>query len=931
MLNDGSGESSTLTKEKRKLIYGRTALEEPLNTWICLLKDIWRKETDKALQLELSQSILYEIFDGNENPFEAFISLYRASESSDQKRATLCSIIVKNFGSWLEKCAYKDELYKKFMNQELKELAFSVGTHKSTENLETFIDIFEMNDLRMINHVYYSIKEMMELNNYLNAVKCAIVFKLESYFTIQELAVPCILQDLSILVEKLLENNKISQIELVKYFDQFIGLSKTAANIAPRFIKSRQESSLRYIVYQRFKNAEISEEGYFDFVRHAMQNRELQIYFVNYLVDVRQYEDAVFWTIYCNMFRKPPRKVLPYLNDNHMFVQAQEKITKLNANLAPNLDKLELFKGHPIKMIDTIVKLDQFLVILQNSPIIGYDSEFKPSFLSTEVEVRRHMTDSSKVLVQIALIQISVPDCSYLLDVIALEGIMQDWQWLHLFRLLFCREESIVLGFAFQNDIHALCSTFPVFKQIQHEIRNVICIMRLLLRENAAIIGRNNAESFVKNNIGGEFCHERNDAINQSFSGVKNEFNQCEPADNEVNQCELIEEVNQCELADKGVNHCEVADKKVNQCELTDKELDVSSSDKSFHFRLTDLCRWILGEDLDKREQIGNWAVRPLRMAQLRYAALDAFCLIKLYEKLKVKAIELSMDWERHINIGCINAKFTGIKKPKKKKKCNEERFQEAIARVNAYQDSFQNIRGPRDVKIIVDTMFLGLGKHLRRCGVDTLLAYSRDELIGFAREDTTRIILTCGKSFDQLNSRSSNSGFGKILCVPSHNSVFQQLENVLKILKLRLTREDIFSRCMNCNSNIFVIAPAPVLEALYYMDPKNLYRMHNSFFMNENEKYFSKIRKIDPNTYSGYGCKLVVDINTSSAVAYCYNGLIDLSGGLVKSNKSDYPVFMRYQKFPPNVYEEIGRYFFSIYLYSSFFKVKSISVESNA
>lgn len=65
------------------------------------------------------------------------------------------------------------------------------------------------------------------------------------------------------------------------------------------------------------------------FFQHAMQNRELQIYFVNYLVDVRQYEDAVFWTIYCNMFRKPPRKVLPYLNDNHMFVQAQEKITKL--------------------------------------------------------------------------------------------------------------------------------------------------------------------------------------------------------------------------------------------------------------------------------------------------------------------------------------------------------------------------------------------------------------------------------------------------------------------------------------------------------------------------------------------------------------------------------------------------------------------------
>lgn len=55
-------------------------------------------------------------------------------------------------------------------------------------------------------------------------------------------------------------------------------------------------------------------------------------------------------------------------------------------------------------------------------------------------------------------------------------------------------------------------------------------------------------------------------------------------------------------------------------------------------------------------------------------------------------------------------------------------------------------------VNTIVNDLFFQVNSYLfKRCGVDTLLAYSRDELIGFAREDTTRIILTCGKSFDQV------------------------------------------------------------------------------------------------------------------------------------------------------------------------------------
>lgn len=46
---------------------------------------------------------------------------------------------------------------------------------------------------------------------------------------------------------------------------------------------------------------------------------------------------------------------------------------------------------------------------------------------------------------------------------------------------------------------------------------------------------------------------------------------------------------------------------------------------------LTLMC---LGKPLDKRERMSNWLNKPLRPAQRRYAALDAFVLIKIHDVL---------------------------------------------------------------------------------------------------------------------------------------------------------------------------------------------------------------------------------------------------------------------------------------------------------
>eukprot|EP00931_Biecheleriopsis_adriatica_P092130 TRINITY_DN65953_c0_g1_i1.p1 TRINITY_DN65953_c0_g1~~TRINITY_DN65953_c0_g1_i1.p1 ORF type:complete len:365 (+),score=82.62 TRINITY_DN65953_c0_g1_i1:79-1095(+) len=55
-----------------------------------------------------------------------------------------------------------------------------------------------------------------------------------------------------------------------------------------------------------------------------------------------------------------------------------------------------------------------------------------------------------------------------------------------------------------------------------------------------------------------------------------------------------------------------------------------------------------LGQRLEKAEQCSNWAARPLSQQQLQYAALDAHCLLQVYNMLRpgepdVRAVEVDL------------------------------------------------------------------------------------------------------------------------------------------------------------------------------------------------------------------------------------------------------------------------------------------------
>lgn len=47
------------------------------------------------------------------------------------------------------------------------------------------------------------------------------------------------------------------------------------------------------------------------------------------------------------------------------------------------------------------------------------------------------------------------------------------------------------------------------------------------------------------------------------------------------------------------------------------------------------ICSKLLGKEVCKKQTLTNWGRRPLRLNQLHYAAMDAYSVIKIYEKLR--------------------------------------------------------------------------------------------------------------------------------------------------------------------------------------------------------------------------------------------------------------------------------------------------------
>ncbi|XP_037939438.1 exonuclease mut-7 homolog [Teleopsis dalmanni] len=92
---------------------------------------------------------------------------------------------------------------------------------------------------------------------------------------------------------------------------------------------------------------------------------------------------------------------------------------------------------------------------------------------------------------------------------------------------------------------------------------------------------------------------------------------------------------------------------------------------------LSSIVQLCFGKHLNKSEQRSNWAIRPLRPEQVMYAALDAYCLLQIYNVFNELLTKVGINSEDVVNNILMNHEHSKKKRrnktPKKQKKEEHE------------------------------------------------------------------------------------------------------------------------------------------------------------------------------------------------------------------------------------------------------------------
>ncbi|VDN06570.1 unnamed protein product [Thelazia callipaeda] len=898
---------------RRKHVVGMKSLE----LWIDKVKVNWACNMTCITKCNQCKFTLIHIFDSCVHPLRAILDLYQRCFNYElPELSSLVGFILHHFYIWLQDTSRFDEIYRK-LNLDIQSLihelslwsglnrtavtwrksiksiylieALFVGTRYDVSHLELIVDIFKLRNDLMVDIIVYIVQEMIETKNYRNAIVCLTVFDMKSHFPIYDVVIPCIWRNHLSAVRTFMRNEKSMQLEVARYFDglicpdefcdavdehnyclrevdisknpalkfkgkkmeklvsRLVDLNNLSFYIVPNFTRCRRQDALKHIAFLYFNEQRVSEEGYFDYVAHALQSdTELQEFYVTFLYRKGRLNDAIRWVVHFGLIKCMPGNLTLHMTSNAI-TEARVDLARLIIGRA-DITNVELFPGCPITVIAHAKQLNKLCPIIEQADLIGIDSEWKPLFMCSYEKV--------------ALIQVCLRNSCYLIDVITLEKELTEWEWAKFFRVLFCDSKAIKIGFDFVNDMRALRTSFPYLQPLK-EMKNLQVFMsehrfQLLAAEPRFL----------------DSIH----AVRSSESDVKSSM------------------------------------------------FYTSFCDEKRHFRLSDLCNEILGTPLNKKEQLGNWAMRPLRRDQMLYAAMDGYCLLRLYDKIKTKAQKLrNIKWTRHYReADCtlmVPKEYVNAKKERTRvddaefKKMIETPFTENIfpSRLNTDLGSSKLKRRPKDLKVVVDAMMYTLGKNLRRCGIDTVFATKQSDLVEWTQNDPERYALTCWQpEFDP-----DKIGFGRnVLPLPCTlgANVIGELEYVLKWLYVVLSEEDLYSRCMQCNANCLVIAPSPVLEAMYqtHIAPPNFSYdriCHASDYSEiENVETFFLTQAIDPKLYFGYGCKLEVNEIEREVLVHCHNGSLDIENCLVSCNRSVLPVLVKISEVPFEILSKRGR-----------------------
>ncbi|EGT44429.1 hypothetical protein CAEBREN_01896 [Caenorhabditis brenneri] len=338
---------------------------------------------------------------------------------------------------------------------------------------------------------------------------------------------------------------------------------------------------------KRYVDKTWKDENYYDLIWTVLAQRP---HLKKFVVDVleKNFKDpnaARFWR------RMQPYQMNPTLIHNANVIKEDPlKPTAEFLNFPPKMRNIYMVSND--KEMKDLHMLLEYKVHRETIVYVGVDAEWSA-----------YVNPSKATILQMAL-----SDCIYIIDLES-NNISPECYNLVL-SYLFWTPEIIKIGFQFAEDLHQLRAAFRNCA-VLYKPNQVICVGKLIMDMMDEIGKLDNSEEFKRDYL--PFLTLEDTILSTGGGGGGK-------GDTSIDESISNESIDDS----PGTSSSEPKESQKKEDSVKQQFLN-----KGLSF----LCEKLLGRPLDKTEQCSVWDRRPLRNLQLRYAAMDAYCMLLLYEK----------------------------------------------------------------------------------------------------------------------------------------------------------------------------------------------------------------------------------------------------------------------------------------------------------
>ncbi|XP_035829392.1 exonuclease mut-7 homolog [Aplysia californica] len=773
------------------------------------LQSIWLDDRigNKKAKSEAVYTRLGVALKSESNPWEAALSLFTAAEDYPlAKTSTLSFQILNEFQKWvLSSENVHFERKSEFLTEDLRTRVFYATTGKHISFFNVAVKAYSL-DHRGNEYFLPMAKAFLLRDKLTEAAQVISKLRLQSHFKQEEVLMPLLFSDKVNIIESYVSGNpeqqravlslldylcarstdilsyaqsagmknikgeKLSKKVLSKFAMRLIKLFDIPPETCPNITENRAMGAVRYLLYKYYIEKSMAHNSWEDMLESAVgENKNLQQQLVTELLGYNDVMEALTWadryqledekldpTVLEARQRQREAEVRlssgPPVQPDHGFVAEEDWDAEIAAEGPAKPFSIHYMLPLPEHYVSMVTTREELEVCL--------DRIRKPfTTIGIDAEWKPAMGRATQ---QVALLQLAVEERVFLLDCVALRTQLVDAEWAQLAATIFCDKKVIKLGFGLDTDLRMLTKSFPAMEDSILRMARVIDLEKLARK------------------------------VLQDYDCSLMDMSKFGKAG---------------ELVDNSSGKAKAGPSK-------DRRVPATIVYKREEKGLSLLAMKTLGKPLSKAEQMSNWEKRPLRQSQIHYAAADAYVLLEIYNKLCLLGLSQGLTTADLEPLVTLHMKTRMDKRRAKAARANKRMqphmragFGQGVGRSGPIK--------PGQLRVVCDTMLQGLGSQLRTCGVDTHIMGSslrHMETVEISRRED-RIILTTKGPFEQIRA---NVGSAMCFCVSCDKNAREQTLDVLRYFCVKVSKEDIFSRCAMCNSGEFARLPSRDMESLY-------------------------------------------------------------------------------------------------------------------